>query len=147
MKYFILLIFIEHCINNIFYFLFKFYVKIIANITDDVNSQQDYNERIIDEDSVINYVQDISEDSDENVNITCLDNSSPSCITPDKKGKHLILIIFCLFLHETEQRYFFLLFVPLFYNIGNLKHELNRKRQTTIAEMLIQGNVQLILFI
>ena len=29
-------------------------------MTDDVNSQQDYNERIIDEDSVINYVQDIS---------------------------------------------------------------------------------------
>ena len=57
-------------------------------MTDQVNSDKNDNDRIMDEDSVINYSQDVSDNSDKDVNITCIDDSSSNMITPDKKGTH-----------------------------------------------------------
>ena len=60
----------------------------LANITEQVNSEKNDDDRIMDEDSVINYNQDVSDNSDKDVNITCLDDSSSNLIAPDKKGTH-----------------------------------------------------------
>ena len=53
-----------------------------------VSSDQNNDDRIMDEDSVINYSQGVSDNSDKDVNIICIDGSSSNMITPDKTGTH-----------------------------------------------------------
>ena len=57
-------------------------------MTEQVNSDQNDDDRIMDEDSVVNYSQDVSDNSDKDVNSTCIDGSSSNMITPDKTGTH-----------------------------------------------------------
>ena len=53
-----------------------------------VSSDQNDDDRIMNEDSVINYSQGVSDNSDKDVNIICMDSSRSNMITPDKTGTH-----------------------------------------------------------
>ena len=57
-------------------------------MTEKVNSDQNDDDRIMDEDSVLHESQYVSDSSDKDVNIICMDSCRSNMITPDKTGTH-----------------------------------------------------------
>ena len=61
-----------------------------ANMTEQVNNDQHDDDRIMDEDSVLHESQYVSDTSDKDVNIICMDSNRSNMITPDKTGTHYL---------------------------------------------------------
>lgn len=58
-------------------------------------TQKDDDERISDDESVINFYHDISDDTDGNINLReNIDCSTSRVVTPQKIGKHFNLFIY-----------------------------------------------------
>ena len=57
-------------------------------MTEKVNSDPNDDDRTMDEDSVLHESQYVSDSSDKEVNIICMDSSRSNMITPDKTGTH-----------------------------------------------------------
>ena len=60
----------------------------LANMTEQVNRDQNDDDRILDEDSVVHYSQYVSDTSEKDVNNISMDSSRSNMITPDKTGTH-----------------------------------------------------------
>ena len=68
--------------------ILKYIQTFLANMTEQVNSDQNDDDRIMDEDLVLDYSQYVSDTLDKDVNIICMDSSRSNMITPDKTGMH-----------------------------------------------------------